>query len=237
MRSRLFLIAALAAVFPFFIIHAEVSFEGDIAFGGSYNSNMALLSSGDRVTMDARKAGLDVFSLDLDAFLTLIPADIFSLEYTLFAVVPPQPAHISYAFFNHALAVLFTHEFDEVDISYGVELGHLLIGFENRLLEPQVLFDLFWYARESLSYYLSGSFSYAASLDREYAYLTAPGFRFENGVYIYPVSGDRSFISVGVGERMFFFGEDHILSPEPPASPEPEVWARRDLSETYLRLK
>lgn len=236
MRSRLFLIAAFFAAFPFFA-HAEVTFEGDIAFGGSYNSNMALLSSEDRVTMDTRKAGLDVFSLDLDAFLTLIPADIFSLEYTLFAAVPPHPAHIPYAFFNHSLAALFTHEFDEVDISYGVELGHLLVGFDNRLLDPQALFDLFWYAHESLSYYLSASFSYAVSLDGEYSYLTAPGFRFENGIYIYPVSGDRSFISVGVGERMFFFGEDHILSPVPPDPPEPEVWARRDLSETYLRLK
>lgn len=231
MRSRLFLIAAFFAAFPFFL-YAEVTFEGDIAFGGSYNSNMALLSSEERVTMDTRKAGLDVFSLDLDAFLTLIPSDIFSLEYTLFAAVPPHPAHISYAFFNHSLAALFTHEFDEVDISYGVELGHLLVGFDNRLLEPQALFDLFWYAHESLSYYLSASFSYAVSLDGEYSYLTAPGFRFENGIYVYPVAGNRSFISVGVGERLFLFGEDAFETLD-----LIQVTARRDSAETYLRLK
>lgn len=235
MGYRLFLIAAFVAAFPFFA-HAEVTFEGDIAFGGSYNSNISRLSGEDLSRMGSSQRSADAFSVDLDTFLTLWPAETFSLEYTLFTAVPPYPRDIDYSFFNHALAALFSHEFDDMDISYGVELGHLLVGFDNRLLEPQALFDLFWYARESLSYYLSVGVSYTVSLDREYAYLTAPGFRFENGIYIYPVSGDRSFISVGVGERMFFFGEDHLLA-EPSAPPEPEVWARRDLSETYLRLK
>lgn len=229
--NRLILIAALVAVFSS-ALYAEVNFEGDIALGASYNSNLALISPDDRSTTGMRTSDIASFSLDLDAFLTLIPAEVFALEYTLFAAVPPHPATVGYSFFNHSLAALFSHEFEEVDISYGVELGHLLIGFNNRLLDPQILFDLFWYAHDNLSYYLTVAGTYVVSLDGEYAYLTAPGFRFENGIYIYPVAGNRSFISLGVGERLFFFGEDAFETPDLIT-----VTARRDSAETYVRLK
>ncbi len=228
--NRLILIAALVAAFS--SIDAEVVFEGDIAFGASYNSNIGRLSGDDLSLMGVKKSSNGSFSLDLDAFLTLIPADVFALEYTLFTAVPPTPANIDYSFFNHSLAAIFTHELEDVDISYGIEVGHLLVGFNNRLLDPQVMFDLFWYAHEQFSCYLNIAGSYIVSLDTEYSYLTAPGFRLESGFYVYPVAGNRSFIAFGAGERMFFFGEDDFETPD--LIP---VTARRDSAETYLRLK
>lgn len=233
MNRRLLFIAALVAVFSF-SIHAEVGFEGDVSLGSSYNSNIGRLSGDDltQAQMAGAKSDNDAFSIDLDSFLTLQAGDLFSLEYTLFASLIPEPAHIDYSFFNHSLAALFSHELEDVDISYGIEVGHLLVGVGNRLLEPQAVFDLFWYAHPNLSYYLTVAGSYVVSLDEEYAYLTAPGVRFENGIYLYPVAGNRSFISLGVGERMFFFGEDDFETPDLIT-----VTARRDSAETYLRLK
>jgi|GEM_PF-1311502 len=241
MNHRLFFIAAIIVAF-YAHISAEVTFEGDVSFGASYNSNIGRLSGDDlsQTGSGSGKNNNDAFSVDLDAFLTLQTGDLFSLEYTLFTAVTPED--ISYSFFNHSLAAIFSHELEEIDISYGLETGHLLVGFANRLVEPQAFFELFWYAHEQLSYYLNVAGSYAVSLDTEYSYLTAPGFRFENGLYWYPVAGDRSFISLGVGERMFFFGEDRYtveeLSPAPMTPPiSLTVWAQRAFSEIYVRLK
>ncbi|HOW51381.1 MAG TPA: hypothetical protein PLV42_04970 [bacterium] len=239
MNYRLFFIAAIIVALSAHAV-AEVTFEGDVSFGSSYNSNIGRLSFRDLGTMGLTESDNDAFSADLDAFLTLRTGDLFSLEYTLFTAVTPED--ISYSFFHHSLAALFSHELEEIDINYGLETGHLLVGFANRLVEPQVFFELFWYAHEQLSYYLNAAGSYAVSLDTDYGYLTAPGFRFETGIYVYPVAGNRSFISMGVGERMFFFGEDDYLVEQESSDPmmppmSLTVWAQRAFSETYVRLK
>jgi len=207
------------------------SLEGDIAFGGSYNTNAGLLSSDELAATDRSARSNRAFGADLDAILTLSLGDLFAMEYSLFTTV--TPTDITSSFWYHSLAFSFSHELKEVDIEYGIEVGHLMIGFENRTVDPQLFFNLFWYADDHLSYYLTSAFSYVAALSDTYDYFNAPGGRLETGIYVYPVAGNRSFISLGLGERLFFFGEEYVASEDG----LPPVWSQHGFSETYARLK
>ncbi len=207
------------------------SLEGDIAFGGSYNTNAGLLSSDELAAADRVARTNRAFGADLDALLSLSFTDLFAIEYSLFTTVTPPD--ITSSFWYHSLAFSFSHELTEVDIEYGIEVGHLMIGFENRTIDPQLFLNLFWYADDHLSYYLTSSLSYVVGLSETYDYFTAPGGRIENGIYWYPVSENRSFLSLGIGERLFFFGEEYLA----PEEDLPPVWSQHGFSETYARLK
>jgi len=229
-RLRQGITLSITSIIPLFLF--ATSIEGDIAVGGSYNTNAGLLSSDELAEMGISKRANSAFGFDADVLLSLCLADQFSLDYNLFASV--TPTDISTSFFTHSLAFTISHELDEVDLEYGIEAGHLLLGFENRTVDPQAFFNFFWYATDSLSYYLTATVSYVVGLSAAYDYFTAPGLRFENGIYLYPVTGNGSFISFGAGERLFFFGEEYVAPFEPD---DPPVWSHHGFSETYARLK
>ncbi len=222
----------LGILFFFSSVLFAVSLEGDISVGGSYNTNAGLLSSEELATLGRSTRSNRAFGVDLDALLDVALNDLATIEYSLFTTITPTDTSLS--FWYHSLTFSFSHELDDVDIEYGIETGHLLVGFENRTVDPQLFFNLFWYTDPALSYYLSASFAYTVGLASLYDYFTAPGGRFETGIYLYPVAENPSCISLGAGERLFFFGEE-FLAPFVPQ--EPTVWSQHGFSETYVRLK